>query len=111
MKAVLLLLLIVATIVTANAYGQESKNFGYKLLPVKLVEGTEGILQVYGLQKNIPIPYAIENLIVTSSDQNIVKILELSTDKDTSIISVKIQANDPGNADIAIAAPGFESVE
>ena len=104
-------MLIVATIVTTNAYGQESKNFGYKLLPEKLVEGTEGILQVYGLQKDIPIPYAIENLIVTSSDQNIVKILELSTDKDTSIISVKIQANDPGNADIAIAAPGFESVE
>jgi hypothetical protein len=50
-------------------------------------------------------------LIVTSSDQNIVKILELSTDKDTSIISVKIQANDSGNADIAIAAPGFESEE
>ena len=98
-------------IVTPNAYGQESKNFGYKLLPEKLVEGTEGILQVYGLQKNIPIPYAIENLIVTSSDQNIVKILELSTDKDTSIISVKIQANDSGNADIAIAAPGFESEE
>jgi len=111
LKTVLLLLLIVATIVTPNAYGQESKNFGYKLLPEKLVEGTEGILQVYGLQKNIPIPNAIENLIVTSSDQNIVKILELSTDKDTSIISVKIQANDSGNADIAIAAPGFESEE
>ena len=111
LKTVLLLLLIVAIIVTPNAYGQESKNFGYKLLPEKLVEGTEGILQVYGLQKNIPIPNAIENLIVTSSDQNIVKILELSTDKDTSIISVKIQANDSGNADIAIAAPGFESEE
>ena len=104
-------MLIVATIVTPNAYGQESKNFGYKLLPEKLVEGTEGILQVYGLQKNIPIPNAIENLIVTSSDQSIVKILELSTNKDTSIISVKIQANDSGNADIAIAAPGFESEE
>ena len=54
---------------TKRVYGQESKNFGYKLMPEKLVEGTEGILQVYGLQKNIPIPNAIENLIVTSSDQ------------------------------------------
>ena len=111
MKTVLLLLLIVATIVTPNAYGQEPKNFGYKLLPEKLVEGTEGILQIYGLQKNIPIPNAIENLIVTSSDQSIVKILELSIDKDTSIISVRIQANDSGSADIAIAAPGFKSEE
>ncbi len=104
-------MLIVATIITPNAYGQEPKNFGYKLLPEKLVEGTEGILQVYGLQKNIPIPNIIDNLIVTSSDQNIVKILELSTNKDTSITSVKLQAIDSGTANIAIAAPGFASEE
>jgi hypothetical protein len=104
-------LLIVATIVTPNSYGQEPKNFGYKLLPEKLVEGTEGILQVYGLQKNIPIPNTIDNLIVTSSDQNIIKILELSTNKDTSITSVKLQGVDSGTANIAIAAPGFASEE
>jgi hypothetical protein len=111
LKAILLLLLIVATIITPNAYSQEPKNFGYKLMPEKLVEGTEGILQVYGLQKNIPIPNTIDNLIVTSSDQNIVKILELSTNKDTSITSVKLQAVDSGTANIAIAAPGFASEE
>ena len=92
MKAELLLILLVVTIVTPSAYGQEVKNFGYKLLPEKLVEGTEGILQVYGLQKNIPLPDAIENLIVTSSDQRIVKVLELNTNVDTAIISVKLQA-------------------
>lgn len=80
-------------------------------MPEKLVEGTEGILQVYGLQKNIPIPNSIDNLIVTSSDQNIVKILELSTNKDTAITSVKLQAIDSGTANIAIAAPGFASEE
>jgi hypothetical protein len=104
-------LLIVASIITPSAYSQEPKDFGYKLLPEKLVEGTEGILQVYGLQKNIPIPNTIDNLIVTSSDQTIVKILELSTNKDTSITSVKLQAIDSGIAKIAIAAPGFASEE
>ena len=104
-------MLIVASIITPNTYGQEPKDFGYKLLPEKLVEGTEGILQVYGLQKNIPIPNTIDNLIVTSSDQTIVKILELSTNKDTSITSVKLQAIDSGIANIAIAAPGFASEE
>ncbi|MDH3277571.1 MAG: hypothetical protein OEL77_06775 [Nitrosopumilus sp.] len=94
-----------------NTYGQEPKNFGYKQLPDKLVEGTEGILQIYGLQKNIPIPNIIDNLIVTSSDQNIVEILELTTNKDTSITSVKLHAVNSGTADIAIAAPGFESEE
>ena len=104
-------MLIVTIIVTPNAYGQEPKNFGYKLLPEKLVEDTEGLLQVYGLQKNIPIPNTIENLIVTSSDQGIVKILELSTNLDTAITSVKLQAIDSGIANIAIAASGFESEE
>ena len=111
MKAELLLILLVVTIVTPSAYGQEVKNFGYKLLPEKLVEGTEGILQVYGLQKNIPLPDAIENLIVTSSDQSIVKVLELNTNIDTAITSVKLQAVDSGTAKIAIAAPGFASEE
>jgi hypothetical protein len=111
LKAILLLLLIVATIIIPNTHAQEPKNFGYKLMPEKLVEGTEGILQVYGLQKNIPIPNSIDNLIVTSSDQNIVKILELSTNKDTAITSVKLQAIDSGTANIAIAAPGFASEE
>ncbi len=104
-------MIIVASIITPNVYGQEPKNFGYKLLPEKLVEGTEGILQVYGLQKNIPIPNTIDNLIVTSSDQSIVKILELFTNKDTSITSVKLHAIDSGTANIAIAAPGFASEE
>jgi len=80
-------------------------------MPEKLVEGTEGILQVYGLQKNIPIPNTIDNLIVTSSDQNIVKILELSTNKDTAITSVKLLGVDSGTTNIAIAAPGFASEE
>jgi len=104
-------LFIVAILVTPNVNAQEPKNFGYKLMPEKLVEGTEGILQVYGLQKNIPISANIDDLIVTSSDQKIVQILELYTNIETSITSVKLQANDSGTADIAIAAPGFISEE
>jgi len=94
-----------------DSYGQEPKNFGYKQLPDKLVEGTEGILQIYGLQKNIPIPSIIDNLIITSSNQNIVKILDLSTNQNTSITSVKLSAVNSGTANIAIAAPGFASEE
>ena len=80
-------------------------------MPEKLVEGTDGILQVYGLQKNIPISTNINDLIVTSSDQNIVQISELNTNVETSITSVKLQAINSGSADIAIAAPGFISEE
>lgn len=80
-------------------------------MPEKLVEGTDGILQVYGLQKNIPVSNSINDLIVTSSDQRVIQILELSTNTETSITTVRLRAVDSGTANIAIAAPGFTSKE
>lgn len=94
-----------------GAFAQEPKDFGYKLMPEKLVEGTEGLLQVYGLQKNIPIPTPIKDLIVVSSNQDVLQVLELETDENTAITSVKVKAIDSGTAKIAIAAPGFASKE
>jgi hypothetical protein len=99
------------TVVVPSSYAQSPNDFGYKMMPEKLVEGTEGILQVYGLTNNIPIPNMIDDLIVVSSDQEIVKILELSTNQETAITSVKLKAVDAGTANIALAAPGFASEE
>jgi hypothetical protein len=99
------------TVVVPNSYAQSPNDFGYKMMPEKLVEGTEGMLQVYGLTNNIPIPNMIDDLIVVSSDQEIVKILELSTNQETAITSVKLKAVDAGTANIALAAPGFASEE
>ena len=92
-------------------YAQDPKDFGFKLMPEKLVKGTEGLLQVFGLQKNIPISYHIKDLIVTSSNQDVLKILESTIDEDTSITSVKVRALESGTAKIAIAAPGYISEE
>jgi len=111
MKVVLVLMLIIGIIMTPWVHAQEPKDFGYKLLPEKLVEGTEGLLQIYGLQKNIPISSPIKNLIVISSNQDVLQILELIIDEDTSITSVKVKAVESGIANIAIAAPGFASKE
>ena len=104
-------MLIIASMGTPIAHGQEPKDFGYKLMPEKLVSGTEGLLQIYGLQKNIPIPTPIENLIVVSSNQDVLQVLELSTNEDTSITSVRLKALDSGIVKVAIAAPGFASKE
>jgi len=111
LKAVFVLILIIASITTPLVHGQEPKDFGYKLMPEKLVSGTEGLLQIYGLQKNIPIPSPIENLIVVSSNQDVLQVLELYTNEDTAITSVRLKALDSGIVKIAIAAPGFESKE
>jgi hypothetical protein len=108
---VILLLIMAVSIAVPSSYAQSPNDFGYKMMPEKLVEGTEGILQVYGLTNNIPIPNMIDDLIVVSSDQEIVKILELSTNQETAITSVKLKAVDAGTANIALAAPGFASEE
>ncbi|MFB5622288.1 MAG: hypothetical protein ACE5Q7_05085, partial [Candidatus Nitrosomaritimum yanchengensis] len=111
MKAMLLLLVLASSLVMPSTYGQEPNNLGYKIMPEKLVEGTEGIMQVYGLSKNIPIPKTIDDLIVVSSDQDVVRILELTTNQETAITTVKLQAIDAGTTTLALAAPGFESEE
>ena len=49
MKAELLLILLVVTIVTPSAYGQEAKNFGYKLR-----HPNEEILEKYRLRLLFP---------------------------------------------------------
>jgi len=111
LKAVFVLILIVSSLFSPMAFAQEPKDFGYKLMPEKLVEGTDGLLQIYGLQKNIPLSYPIKDLIVTSSNQDILKILDLTTNEDTSITSVEVRAGESGTANIAIAAPGYASKE
>ncbi|MGD8299991.1 MAG: hypothetical protein PVG77_04745 [Nitrosopumilaceae archaeon] len=111
MKAVFLLLVLVTSLAMPSTFGQEPNNFGYKIMPEKLVVGTEGILQVYGLSKNIPIPKPIDDLIVVSSDQNIVKILELTINQETAITTVKLKAIGAGTTSLALAAPGFASEE
>ncbi|MFB5615274.1 MAG: hypothetical protein ACE5RI_09330, partial [Candidatus Nitrosomaritimum yanchengensis] len=111
MKAMLLLLVLASSLVMPSTYGQEPNNLGYKIMPEKLVEGTEGIMQVYGLSNNIPIPKTIDGLIVVSSDQDVVRILELTTNQETAITTVKLQAIDAGTTNLALAAPGFISEE
>lgn len=104
-------MLIISGLMAPMAHGQEPRDFGFKLMPEKLVAGTDGLLQIYGLQKNIPISTPIKDLIVTSSNQEVLKILDVETNEDTSITSVKVRASESGIAKIAIAAPGFAAKE
>ncbi|MHA7733881.1 hypothetical protein [Nitrosopumilus sp. S6] len=104
-------MLIISTMMAHNTYAQEPKSIGYDIMPKKLVEGTEGILQIYGLKNNVPHPNIIRNLVVTSLDQNIIKISDIKMDENNFISSIKLKAIDAGNTKIAIASPGFSSVE
>lgn len=83
--------------------------FGHQQHPQKLLENTEGIIQVYVLSGDKIVPTLIKGMKVTSSDNSIIQIQEIQSDDNEYSTKIKILAIKPGIADIALAAPGFNS--
>lgn len=105
----LVLVAIVIGLIPTVVYGQTIE-FGYRLIPNKIVENTEGVLQVY-LKDETIIPGKIDNLVVTSSDSSIIQILGVGENQKGFFTPVKIKAVGVGTANIALAAPGLTSTE
>jgi hypothetical protein len=95
--------------IPANA--QTTAEFGYKLLPEKLLENTLGDLQVYVISNGKMVPRTITDLKVISSDTDVIQILEVEKDSERYIKNIKIKAIKPGITTVALAAPGFSSKE
>ena len=74
LKLALFLTLFVMNSFTMVAYGQTPSELGYRILPSKIVENTEGVLQVY-VKSETAAPREINNLVVTTSDSSIIQIL------------------------------------
>lgn len=110
LKLVFALIAIVMNTLPIAVYGQTPLELGYRLIPDKIVENTEGILQVYIKSESI-VPGKIDNLIVTSSDSSIIQILEIGKNENGFITPIKIKAVGSGTTNIALAAPGFSSTE
>jgi hypothetical protein len=91
------------------AYGQTPSELSYRLIPNKILQNSEGILQVYSNGESAPTN--IENLVATSSDSSVIQILGIEPDKNNFITDVKIKTGSSGKANIALAAPGFTSQE
>jgi len=91
-------------------YAEPSLEFGYQLLPEKLLENTDGILQLYVSLDDVILPVSIDNLRVISSDNEVIQITEIEQFNDY-ITHVKIQALTPGKTNLVIAASGFLSEE
>ncbi|MGI0010434.1 MAG: Ig-like domain-containing protein, partial [Nitrosopumilaceae archaeon] len=111
LKILLMIFILVMSMFTSSTYGQPASTFGYKLLPEKMLENTEGILQVYVLDGEKVVPKKIEQLVVTSSDSSIIQILKTENDPNEFITNVYIKAISAGSAKIALAAEGFLSTE
>ena len=104
----ILAVIVCLTIWVHYAYGQSDSELGVRLVPNKIMENTDGILQVYSNSDDI---VKIDKLIATSSDSSIIQILGIETEKGGFVTDVKIQAVGAGDATIALAAPGFHSME
>jgi len=111
MKAIFLILGIILTIIIVPAQAQITSEFGYQLHPEKLLENTEGTLQIFVTSNNMMVPKQIGNLKVISSDNSIIQILAVEESNDKFIKNVMIMAKKPGMTTIALAASGFSSKE
>ena len=89
------------------AYADTAGQLGMKLFPGKIIENSEGLIQVYSKSEG----GIINKLVATSSDPSIVQIISITQDPSHTLFTVKINAIKYGEAKISLAAPGFSSEE
>ena len=105
----MIIVILLASFVVIRSYADDTNTFGIRLVPSKMIENSSGVLEIWSLYDNHVFPTKINNLVFSSTDSAIVQIQGLE-DNDTGFVThVKIQANNPGIANIVIAAPGFVS--
>ena len=111
MKGLFLILGVIACGFIVPAQAQITSEFGYQLHPGKLLENTEGTLQVFVTSNNMMVPKQITNLQAISSDNSIIEIINVEDNNDEFVKNISIKAKSPGIANIALAAQGFSSKE
>ena len=80
-------MLLTALIFPAYADVSTPTDFGIKVIPGKIVENSEGIIEVYSITGDTP----VDKLIVTSSDPSKVQILDVKQDESHMVSNVKIK--------------------
>lgn len=105
------MLILLSSFAVAAAYGDSTDTFGVRIIPNKMIENSDGVLEVIPLHKNHVLPEKIENLGVSSTNSSIVQIGGTFGNKTDFITHMKIRANSPGTATIVLAAPGFAPQE
>ncbi len=93
-----------------KSYADSEYSFGVRIMPEKLIENSDGILQVYALHGGHIYPQKIDNMVFSSTDSSIIQVTGVS-DGDSFITNIKLKTLGQGNAKIEIGAPGFVSQE
>ncbi len=111
MKAVIPILCLLSVAFVIPVQAQTTSEFGFQIHPEKLLENTEGIIQVFVTSNELMVPKQIDNLQAISSDNEIIEILDIVDGNDQFSKNVLVKAKKPGITSIALAAPGFSSKE
>lgn len=98
---------MILSIGIADAYADNTYNFGVRLIPQKLIEDSEGTLQVYALQNNHVSPQQIQNIVYSSTDSSILQIIGVEKDSNGFTTNIKFVTLNHGSAKIVLGAPGF----
>jgi len=109
----MILVLVIASIFTTSlSYAVEGNlEFGTRLIPTKLVEGKEGIIQVFASTGTSPVPEKIQGLTVTSLDSKILRVITIEDSELGFVSEVNVKAIKDGTTTLFLAAPGFSSIE
>jgi len=111
MKGILLIFGIILSMFLVPVQAQITSEFGYQSHPNKVLENTEGKLQIFVTSNDMMVPKQITNLKATSSDNEIIEILGIEDGNDKYTKNILFKAKNPGITSIALAAQGFSSKE
>lgn len=94
-----------------KSYAVEDYSFGVRMIPQKLIENSDGTLQIYALHNNYIYPKKIENLVFSSTASSIVQVTGVENGSNDFITNIKLKSLSQGNAKIELGAPGFTPME
>jgi hypothetical protein len=105
------MIIVLTSMGIMKAYAAEGDSFGVRLIPEKLIENSEGTLQVYALHNDHMSPQQIQNMIYSSTDSSIVQIIGVEKSSDGFTTNLKLITSGHGSTKIELGAPGFSSKE
>ena len=100
------MLLIAYSAAISASYAEE---FDIRLIPPKIVENSDGIMQVFITDNSNIIPTKITDLTVTSLDSSIIHIEKVKESDSGFITEVFVKTGKPGTTTVYLAASGFAS--
>ncbi|MDH2908438.1 MAG: hypothetical protein PXX83_10130 [Candidatus Nitrosotalea sp.] len=111
MRTILLILIIIFSVGIMKSYADSDYSFGVRIMPEKLIDNSDGILQVYALHGGHIYPQKIDNIVFSSTDSSVVQASKMENSSDSFITNIKLKTLGQGNAKIELGAPGFISQE